>query len=471
MRHASTSCHEKEGGVPKRSSVMDRLTRYMLQARTAELPAPVLQKAKRHILDTLASMVSGSQLKPGRFAIAYAKQQGGPPEAQVVASRLRVSAVNAALANGMLAHSDETDDGHIDAGIHPGSVMVAAALAMAERENASGAAFLRAVILGYDVGCRTIKALGLSALRAKNQLPHAIGGTLGASAAAGSLAGLGLEQLPHVLSCGAQQACGILTYPRDTEHIEKAFICGGMPARNGVTAATMVQNGFTGVENVFSGDGNFLIAYSEKPRPEELVADLGSRYEVMVTHIKKYCVGFPILFPLEGLLLLMKEHQIGAQDVKEVVARIDETGAHTVNDRVMPDINLQYLFAVTLLDGNLSFEAAHTTERMRDPQVLELKARISLVADPDLTRGVPPLPRRQAVVEVTTTDGRKLRKRVTTLPGIAENPLSTEEMEKKAFDLMEPVLGAQRSYQLINTVGRLETLASVRELRPLLQRV
>ena len=94
------------------SSVMARLTQYLSKVQSTELPLPVVQKAKHHILDTLAAMVSGSQLKPGRLAIAYAKQQGGPPEAQVVASRIRVSAVNAALANGMLAHSDETDDSH-----------------------------------------------------------------------------------------------------------------------------------------------------------------------------------------------------------------------------------------------------------------------------------------------------------------------------------------------------------------------
>ena len=238
---------------------MARLTRYMAKAQTAALPLPVSQKAKHHILDTLAAMVSGSQLKPGRLAIAHAGQQGGPPEAQVVASRLRVSAVNAALSNGMLAHSDETDDTSTRAGIHPGCAVVPAALAMAEREDASGAAFLRAVVLGYDVACRTIMALGGKwALRARGHLAFSIGGTMGAAAAAGSLARLRAEQFPYLLSFGAQQASGVATFARDHEHIEKAFIFGGMPARNGLTAATMVQSGFTGVADVFTGEGNFL---------------------------------------------------------------------------------------------------------------------------------------------------------------------------------------------------------------------
>jgi 2-methylcitrate dehydratase PrpD len=448
-------------------SVMARLTGYIAQVQSAELPLPVLEKAKHHILDTLAAMVSGSQLKPGRLAIAYAKQQGGPPEAQVVASRIRVSAVNAALANGMLAHSDETDDSHSTGGIHPGCAIVPAALAMAERENASGKDFLRAVVLGYDVGCRTTKALGgRMALRARNHLPFSISGTMGCTAAAGSLAGLKSDQFPHLFSYGAQQASGVMTYARDTEHIEKAFIFGGMPARNGVTAAIMVQNGFTGLTDVFSGDGNFLIAYSETPRPEELAAELGSRYEVMGSSIKKYCVGFPIQLPLEALTLIMQEHRIRAQDVEQVVAHLEGGGAHTVNNREMPDINLQHIFAITLLDGDLSFEAAHSFERMRDPRVLEVKARISLVAEPEVER-VPP--QRHSIVEVNTKDGRSLRKRVTTFRGNEDNPLSKEGVEKKASDLLEPMLGAQRSSRLIDAVGRLETLESIRDLVPLLE--
>jgi 2-methylcitrate dehydratase PrpD len=132
----------------------------------------------------------------------------------------------------------------------------------------------------------------------------------------------------------------------------------------------------------------------------------------------------------------------------------------------MPDISLQHIFAITLLDGDLSFEAAHSFERMKDPRVLEVKARVALVAEPEVER-VPP--QRHSVVEVTTRDGRRLQKRVTTFRGNEDNPLSTEEVERKALDLLGTVLGAQRSRQLIDAVGRLESLPSIRELLPLLE--
>lgn len=448
------------------TSITPDLIGYMAKARTSPIPSAVLTKAKHHILDTVAAMVSGTTIKPGMFALRYIEQQGGNPEAQVVGSRIVTSAINAALANGMLAHSDETDDSNGSAGIHPGCAVIPAALAMAERENASGEDLLRAVILGYDIGSRTTKALGRDALRARNHLPFSIGGTLGATAAAGCVARLSEEQFRHLLSCGAQQASGVMTYARDTEHIEKAFIFGGMTARNGVTAATLVQSGYTGVHDVFDGHGNFLAAYADSPKPQELTAELGSRYEVMLTNIKKFCVGFPIQSALDGLIGLMAEHQLRADQIDRITARLPESGAHTVNDREMPDINLQYVFAVTLLDGRLTFEAAHSFERMNDPRVLELRKRITVIGDPELTRA---RPEGQSIVQVATRDGRRLEKRVTTFKGRSENLLSTGEVEEKARELLEPVLGQARTRQLMDAIEKLETVASVRDLRPLLR--
>ena len=187
-----------------------------------------------------------------------------------------------------------------------------------------------------------------------------------------------------------------------------------MNARNGVMAAEMVQMGFTGVYDTFAGDGNFLVAYADNPRGEQLVAELGSRYEVMLTNIKKFCVGFPIQSPVEGLLLLKERHGFGPGDIEKIVARLPEGGAHTVNDREMPDINLQYIFAIALLDGRVSFEAAHSVERMSDPDVLDLRSRVSLIGDPELSVAQPDY---QAIVQVTTRDGTTLEERVTRLPG------------------------------------------------------
>ncbi|HEX2929042.1 MAG TPA: MmgE/PrpD family protein, partial [Candidatus Binatia bacterium] len=141
------------------SPVMDRLSAYIAAALRRPLPPAVAEKTEHHILDTLAAMISGARLTPGKKAIAYAKTLGGVKEATVIGSRMITTAVNAALANGMLAHADETDDSHAPSLTHPGCGIVPAALAMAEREHRNGVALIRAVALGYDVGCRLTLSL------------------------------------------------------------------------------------------------------------------------------------------------------------------------------------------------------------------------------------------------------------------------------------------------------------------------
>src|SRR5262249_7470684 len=136
------------------------LSSYLAEALALPLPAAVAERACQHVLDTVAAMVSGSRLPPGRLAIAYARQLGGRREASIAGSRIMTSCVNAALANGMLAHADETDDSHAPSRNHPGCAVVPAALAAAEATQASGEQFLRAVVLGYDVAARVNYALG-----------------------------------------------------------------------------------------------------------------------------------------------------------------------------------------------------------------------------------------------------------------------------------------------------------------------
>src|SRR6185503_433909 len=165
------------------SAVMTALSEYMAAAKDRALPGPIVEHTVHHVLDTVAAMISGAELPPGRAALTLARAEAGRPVATVVASSTVTGAVDAALVNGVLAHSDETDDSHSASQSHPGASVVPAALAMGETAAISG---------------------------------------------------------------------------RDTDHIEKGFVFGGMPARNGVTAALLVRAGWNGVDDVFSGDDDFF---------------------------------------------------------------------------------------------------------------------------------------------------------------------------------------------------------------------
>lgn len=448
------------------SPVMRRLSAYIARAGRRPLPPAVVEKTKHHILDTLAAMISGARLLPGRRAISYVKTLGGTKEACVVGSRMLTSAANAALANGMSAHADETDDSHAPSLTHPGCGIIPAALAVAERESRTGRALLRAVALGYDVGCRLTQALNAYEFREDGHSTHSFGPMFGAAAAAGSLLELDERQARFLLSYTAQQASGISCWMRDEEHIEKAFDFGGMPARNGVAAATMVAHGFTGVEDAFSGERSFFVAYGRSPRPELLVQGLGEHYEILDTNIKRWSVGSPIQAPLDALSLLIRDHGVEAADVERVTVRVAHQGANTTHNRDMPDICMQHLCAVMLMDGTVTFKSSHDEKRMRHPAVLQLRKNIELHGDDELTRA---MPSRQGIVELRLRDGRTLRHHTRAVRGTAENPMTRAEVDAKSYDLIAPVLGAARARRLCETIWNLDRVADVRRLRPFLQ--
>ncbi|HEX4275130.1 MAG TPA: MmgE/PrpD family protein [Bryobacteraceae bacterium] len=451
------------------SAVTTRLSTYMSEAAGRSLPDEVVEKTKHHIIDTFAAMISGADLPPARIALKFARAHAGEKVATVAASNIVCGAIDAALANGMLAHSDETDDSHAPSHSHPGCAVVPAALAAGEHFGIDGTRFLRAVALGYDIGPRVTLTLGgLPYQMETHHSAHSIAEDFGAAAAAGCAAGLDAHQMRWLLDYAAQQAGGIAAWERDTEHVEKSLVFAGWPARNGVTAALLIQLGGSGVEDILSGPDNFLMAFAPKADPAKLIEKLGERYEVTRTSIKKWTVGSPIQAPLDALQNMLRKRPFDADQVQSAVVRVATSEANTVNNREMPDICLQHMIAVMLIDKTASFQAAHDKGRMKNPEVLRVRAKVRLIPDEELERLYP---KRETRVEVTLHDGTRLTERVEAVRGTPENPMTRDEVVAKCRDLTEPSLGKTQSAKLIEAVLNIERVRNLRELRPLLQKI
>jgi 2-methylcitrate dehydratase PrpD len=285
----------------------------------------------------------------------------------------------------------------------------------------------------------------------------------GSAAAASALARLTTEQARWALSYAAQQAAGITSWRRAAEHVEKAFVFAAMPARNGVMSAEMVAAGFTGVNDVFTGAQNFFLTFGAEPKPELLVEALGERFEIANTTIKKWSVGSPAQSVLDGVAILMNEHRLDHKTIATISIRMAPLELDTVDNRAMPDISLQHLVSVLLIDGDLTFASSHDEERMHDPAVAAFKRKLTLVPDPQIER-------QRAQVTITTADGRTLTHRATAVHGTPENPMNQADVTHKALGLMAPMLGEARAHELIDAIWDIEKLADVRDLRPLLGR-
>jgi 2-methylcitrate dehydratase PrpD len=454
--------HMKDKNV---SPMMVKLSKYIAGAAEKSTPRKVSERAKLHLVDTFAAMISGSRLLPGRKAIEYVKVLGGKEEAGVIGTKIVTTVQNAALANGMFGHADETDDTHPPSLTHPGTSVVPAALAISERNRLSGATMLNAIILGYDICSRMLLTLHPMPYLRSGHHAGATGQLFGAAAAAGALMKLTPLQVRYMLSYAGQQTAGLYTMFRDPEHIEKAYAMGGMPAHNGLQSAMMAACGWTGVEDIFSGERDFFHTFApEAYDAQDLARDLGKNYEMMRASIKRWPIGGPIQGPMHVLNDLMAEHGFKAEDVEKIVANMPDKELEIVNNRPMPDISVQHLLAVMLIDRKLTFKSAHDFARMKDPKVLKIRERVHAVGDESLTD----VQRRwRCVMEVHLKDGRVLKHQTMAAKGSFENPLTPAEENEKAIDLLAPVLGKKRSLELLDTLWNIEKVKDVRKLRAL----
>jgi 2-methylcitrate dehydratase PrpD len=270
-----------------------------------------------------------------------------------------------------------------------------------------------------------------------------------------------------LMDYAAQQASGIAAWQRDTHHVEKSFVFGGAPARNGVDAALLIHLGANGVDDIFSGSDNFLMAFAPEADPAGLVDGLGERFEVTQTNIKKWTVGSPIQASLDALQSILQEHAFHLDQLEKVVVRIATSEARTVNDRSMQDISLQQMLAVMLVDKNVSFRAAHDKARVGDAAIIRERAKIELVPDEQLELLYPQL---VAIVEVRLKNGESYKQRIDAVRGTVLNPMTRDEVVAKCRDLMDPFLGAMQATELVDAILNIESLDHIGSLRRLLQR-
>ena len=421
------------------------LAAYIAGAAEAALPDQVLVRARCHLLDTLAAILSGRFLPAGVFGYRFAERAGTGGAATLIGDETRVGLEHAAFANAMAAHADETDDSHIAGRFHPGCAIVPAALAVAEAERAPAGKLLKAIALGYDIGARATMALGYSSPRTTRFSTHSIGALFGAAAAAASLLRLTAAEAEALLSLSVQQASGLSYWIRDPDHVEKSFDFGAKAARNGVFAALLAKAGMTSPDAPMTGALGYLEAFGEASQAELLTDGLGRRYEILDASIKKWSVGSPIQSVLDAVEALFGGRAVDPDSLASVEVRLPANRIHVVDDRHMPAVCCQHLVAVALLDGRVGFAASHDEARMRDPEVLALRGKIGLVPDDALTEA---RPERQAIVSVEMRGGELRRHHAKVVRGTPDDPMTPAEVGAKARDILVPLMGG-RSERLI----------------------
>ena len=452
-----------EGPVPVSTQFAERLSKFRLR----EVPKEVVAHAKLILLDTLGAMLAASNHKYSatRILVDFARQVGGRPESSLVGQGLKTSCVNAALVNGTLGYYCDIEPHHVGGILHAPAVAVPTSLAVAEKQGASGARFLEAMLLGVEVTCRVSYALRPVALYNRGFHPSAICGAFGAAAAAGRLFRLTKPRFGIALGLAMQQASGLLAWASD--HTENSRpLNPGLAARNGTTAAYLASLGFGGPPTPFEGKYDAFTAFSGERHPEALLADWGKHFYLPEFAYKLYSSCSFTHPGLDALLSLAREHDLKPPDVKEIVLRFPISGKHMIDNNELKSHCAQYILPVGLVFGRVMIDDI-LQDRKKNPEVARLSANTRMVGDPELEKTYPE--RYASIVEVTTSDGRQLSCRVDHAKGTMENPLTPDEIHRKYLRLATTVTTAAHAEKIADLVGRIERATAARDLTALLR--
>jgi 2-methylcitrate dehydratase PrpD len=441
--------------------LLESLSAYGARDAVADLPDEVLHYAKRAVLDWLSALYPGTRVSPCRELLAAHAEELGHGRSSLPGNGVTAFPATAAWINGSASHAVEFDDIFRDAVYHPGCPVVAAALALAEHQRATGRQLLNAVVVGYEISTRIGAAMQPSHYR----YFHTTGtvGSLGAAAAAAALAAPGRSgPMGHAIATAATMAAGLQQAFR-SDAMSKA-LHAGHAAAVGVRAGQGAAHGVTGVPDILEGSVGFGAALAQNPRWDTVLDGLGERYNITrMTQKNHGCCGHTFA-AIDAALAMrdggLRPERIRAIEVATYRAALDVAGNPDPATAFEAKFSLPYVVAHALRHGSVRL-AAFLPQALDDADTRALMRKVSVAEDPELTRGFPSM--RAARVAIVTDDGARHEHFAPYRKGDPEAPLSDAELNDKFDELAGPVLGMDRARQLRATVWELES-RDVRDL-------
>jgi 2-methylcitrate dehydratase PrpD len=442
------------------------LARFAATLQFDDIPPEVIGHIKLSILDSIGVCLHGVTLPWTRHVQDMVEAEGARAEASIFGSGKKTSAANAVLVNSTAGHAFELDDIHKESIIHPGSLALPVALALAEAQgSASGQALITAIVAGYEVGARVGNAATVRLLL-NGFHPQGTSGAFVAAATAARMLGLDPDQTLHCLGIVGSKAGGLMA-AQEGAMVKRLH--SGRAAQSGIYSAQLARRGFTGVEDVLEAAyGGYLVTHSDNPAPEKLTAGLGTIWEVSNVGFKPYAAVTSIHTALDALLQIIRDNGLGADDIAAVDVAISEaTYVHCAweykaQGLTAAQMNLYFGLAMIAIDGN-AFVEQYREDRLQDPAVLDFIGRITARIDPEI-EAMGAAFRHAARVSVRTHDGRSLDAEILNRRGSAENPLSADDVERKFRDVVRSCLPAAQIEDLIGLVQGLESQSTVDDL-------
>ncbi len=442
--------------------LIDDIAAYAVAERTRPLPDEAIHAAKRCVIDWLAATAPGALVMPATGLVVALAEDLDRGRARLFPSGRLASLRTAALINAAASHTVEFDDIFRDAIYHPGTPTVAAALAAAETHGASGEAFLRAVIVGYEISTR----IGVTMGRGHYKYWHntATIGTFGATAAVASILGLDERSFGHAITTAVSFAAGLQQAFRSDSMTKPMH--GGHAADAGAMAAMIAGAEVTGARDMLEGEVGFGVAMGDDPDWNQATDGLGERYNITRMTVKNHgCCGHTFA-AIDGMLALREAHALKPADIDKIKvggysATVNVCGSKAHSTPFEGKFSLAYVLAQALNHGSVRLDA-FTPDRLNDPVTHALVEKVGLTIDPEIDAMFPG--QRAANLEVVTIDGRVLKFHQPTRKGDPDLPLTDDDLNGKFMELTAPVTGEAAATALLDASWRLDALTSAAEL-------
>ena len=437
---------------------IERLAQFVAETRWEDIPAAVQQHARLVLLDTLGVILAGAE-QPEVCQLRERLLATTGTGATVLAHGWPTSDPRtAALLNGIAGRSIELCEGHRYVSCQGAVQIVPGVLAVGEWAQCSGREMLTALILGYDVAVRLGAALTARPLAHQNGQAA----LLGAVAAGARLRGLHAADTSRALRIGAT----LVLTPSYTNAVAGATtlnVAGGMSGFAAALAPELALAGFAAQINAIEEALSSLVG--DGFRPENLLEELGARWEISRNYFRLRACCNPIYAALDAL----EDALAALRPVPEEIARIDVATYRFASVMQNPDppnsfaakYSLPHAAAAVVLRGNAGY-GSFTDAVVRDPAIAALRHRVHIVEDPQMTAMAPRL--KPARVTVILTDGRQSTQTCESARGDFQRPYQESDIHEKFRELARLVLTAEGVTSIEHAVRHCDQWTSVRAL-------
>lgn len=442
-----------------------KIAEYVTEFNYEDIPEHVVEHAKYIILDTVGAILAASNpsLPASMIITEFVREQGGAEDSTVIGRDFKCPSPNAALANATLGYLCDNESYHVGAVLHETAVTLPSALAVAEPRGLSGKDIMTSFIVGLDIGTRLSYAISPSAMYDRGFHPSAVVGSIGAAISAGKILDLDSKQISNSIGLAATQSSGLLSWESDSTEMSRPFGVGAA-ARNGVTAAMLAERGFGGPE-VLEGKYTVFDAFSGERHVNELLDELGKRFEVMNQTIKRYSSCAFTHPGLDAFIQLLDENSILAEDIYQIEVRFPSRGAKLIDASELKSHNIQYVLAVAAFKHHVDVDDIIFEQQDRD--IWALSEKVNLVHDDELDQHFPET--MPTILTIKTHSGSTYRNRVDSAKGTPENPVTHREIEEKFHRIVLPVIEKSHANEILGVVKRLDALDDIDQLMDLLR--